>query len=252
MNKNHFSGKRILVIVPAYNEEQSISRVLGNLRRHAPFAEVLVVDDGSQDNTAAEARAGGATVLVLPFNLGIGGAMQTGYKYAQENNYDICVQYDGDGQHDASYIPLLISNLLEGSADVIIGSRYLGKNNTHQTPLVRRLGTFLFSRIISLILQQKITDATSGFRSLSKRALEICARNYPSDYPEVEILPIFHYARLKVREIPVDMKERAGGRSSITWPQAIYYMVKVVLAIFVGTLRRKEDTRYKMQDTSGK
>lgn len=226
---------RVLVIVPAYNEEANIAAVVADVRHHAPFADIVVINDGSSDGTAGRAIAAGVAVLSLPFNVGIGAAVQTGFQYAHENCYDTAIQFDGDGQHDGA----AIATLLEGleNVDVVIGSRYLGAGN-YTAPLARRSGMVVLSAIVSTIVGRRFTDTTSGFRALGRRAISLCAKTYPSDYPEVEVLPIMHRAGLKVIEVPVTMNPRQGGTSSITWARAIYYMVKVILAILIELLRK--------------
>jgi glycosyltransferase involved in cell wall biosynthesis len=228
---------KILVIIPAYNEADSIGEVIGRARTSAPGADVVVIDDGSTDATAAIAQKSGALVVSLPYNLGIGGAVQTGYVFAAEMGYDIAVQVDGDGQHDPAEIAEIVAPLLAGQADVVIGSRYI-EDRGYITPFLRRLGIFLLASIVSLIIRQRVTDTTSGFRAVNRRVIEFCAREYPRDYPEPESVVLFWRAGFRVREIPVTMNPRYGGESSITSMRSFYYMVKVLLAIFIGLLRR--------------
>jgi glycosyltransferase involved in cell wall biosynthesis len=228
---------KILVIIPAYNEADSIGEVIGRARTSAPGADVVVIDDGSTDATAAIAQEAGALVVSLPYNLGIGGAVQTGYVFAAEMGYDIAVQVDGDGQHDPAEIAEIVAPLLAGQADVVIGSRYI-EDRGYITPFLRRLGIFLLASIVSLIIRQRVTDTTSGFRAVNRRVIEFCAREYPRDYPEPESVVLFWRAGFRVREIPVTMNPRYGGESSITSMRSFYYMVKVLLAIFIGLLRR--------------
>jgi glycosyltransferase involved in cell wall biosynthesis len=228
---------KILVIIPAYNEADSIGEVIGRARPSAPGADVVVIDDGSTDATAAIAQKSGALVVSLPYNLGIGGAVQTGYVFAAEMGYDIAVQVDGDGQHDPAEIAEIVAPLLAGQADVVIGSRYI-EDRGYITPFLRRLGIFLLASIVSLIIRQRVTDTTSGFRAVNRRVIEFCAREYPRDYPEPESVVLFWRAGFRVREIPVTMNPRYGGESSITSMRSFYYMVKVLLAIFIGLLRR--------------
>ena len=230
---------RKLAIVPAYNEADIVGRVVRDIQRHAPGFHVLVVDDGSTDATAQEAQAQGATVLRHPFNVGIGGAVQSGYKYALENRYDVAAQVDGDGQHESSYLePMLHELQTEGDADMVCGSRFRGDPG-YKVPLGRRIGNRIFSVLLTLIVRQKITDPTSGFRMTNRKGIELFARDYPHDYPEVEAIVMLHAHRLRVHEVPVRMNARGYGRSSIDYPDSAYYMVKVLLAIAVGLFRRR-------------
>lgn len=231
------SELRLLVIIPAYNEEDSLGRVIRAVKKASPQADIAVINDGSTDATPQIAEAYGAIVLNLPYNLGIGSAMQTGFIYARNNSYDIAIQVDGDGQHDPSETGDLVTALLETSADVVIGSRYI-EDRGYITPKLRRLGIVILSNLISLIVGQRITDPTSGFRALNRRAIDFCASDYPFDYPEPEAVVLFRRAGLKVREIPVTMNPRYGGESSITPLRSAYYMVKVIMAIFIGLLRQ--------------
>ncbi|HET6829892.1 MAG TPA: glycosyltransferase family 2 protein [Solirubrobacterales bacterium] len=233
---------RLLAIVPAYNEEGMIARVVRDIDRHAPDFNVLVVDDGSVDSTAKEAEEAGAIVLRHPFNLGIGGAMQSGYKYALAHGYDVAVQVDGDGQHKAEYLPEMLDALHteDAEADMVYGTRFRGDPG-YKVPFGRRLGNLIFSLVLTAITRQKITDPTSGFRMVNRRGIELFARDYPHDYPEVEAILMLHNNRLRIHEVQVRMNARGFGRSSIDYPRAAYYMVKVMLALFVGLLRRRPD-----------
>ncbi|KAA0268935.1 MAG: glycosyltransferase family 2 protein [Acidobacteria bacterium] len=233
---------RLLAIVPAYNEEGMIGRVVRDIKRQAPGFNVLVVDDGSTDATVVEAEDGGAIVLRHPFNLGIGGAMQSGYKYALAHGYDVAVQVDGDGQHKPEYLPQMLAALHTGDAeaDMVYGTRFRGDPG-YRVPLGRRLGNLIFSLVLTAITRQKITDPTSGFRMVNRRGIELFARDYPHDYPEVEAILMLHNNRLRIHEVQVRMNARGFGRSSIDYPRAAYYMVKVMLALFVGLLRRRPD-----------
>jgi glycosyltransferase involved in cell wall biosynthesis len=229
--------KKILVIIPAYNEEGSVGKVIEDVRTHLSQADILIVNDGSTDRTSEKARASGATVLGLPFNLGIGGAMQAGYQYACQRGYDIAVQVDADGQHDPKEIPKLLHALAEDKVDMVIGSRFLGRSE-FKSSLMRRIGITIFSQVISMIVRQKITDPTSGFRAANRKAIQLFASNYPQDYPEPEAVVLLHQCRLKMGEIPVGMSERYSGESSITKIRSVYYMVKVLLAIFVDCFEK--------------
>jgi glycosyltransferase involved in cell wall biosynthesis len=228
-----------LAVVPAYNEAATLGRVIESLQEHAPDFDVVVIDDGSTDATSRAALARGARVLRHPFNLGIGGAVQSGFKFALENGYDYMIQVDADGQHDPSEIPTLVRAMeAEPEIDVICGSRFL-KDLQYVGPVSRRAGIHLFAWLLSRIVGQKVTDPTSGFRLYNRRAIALFARDYPHDYPEVEAVLVLHYHRLRMREVAVRMYARGGGRSSIRSGKSIYYMIKVLLAIFVGLGRAR-------------
>jgi len=231
-----------LAIVPAYNESASVADVVADLRRHAPEFDVLVVDDGSTDATSELARAAGARVLTMPFNLGIGGTVQAGYKYALEHGYDYAVQVDGDGQHDASELPKLLDHLRRHpDVDMVTGSRFVEecRDGSFRSTRSRRLGIRIFAGILSAVTGKRVTDPTSGFRMTNRRGIELFARDYPHDYPEVEAVLMVHNHRLQSAEVPVAMRARTGGVSSINASRSVYYMVKVTLAILVGLLRAR-------------
>ncbi len=227
----------ILIIVPAYNEEESLPGVVRDLRENMPSADVLVVNDGSRDATAQIARKLGVAVLDLPFNLGIGGAVQAGYLYAHQNGYDTAVQFDGDGQHLAGEIKKLIEPLVTGRADISIGSRFLSSGG-YRAPIFRMLGIRIFSFILSRILGMTVTDSTSGFRAANRRVIEYFSKTYPDDYPEAEALVLLHKMNLRLEEVAVTMRERTGGKSSITPMRSVYYMTKVLMAIFIDLLKK--------------
>jgi hypothetical protein len=230
---------RKLAIVPAYNEQGMVGRVVREIRRQAAGFDVVVVDDGSTDDTAAEAEAAGAKVLRHPFNTGIGGAMQSGFKYALRHDYDVAAQVDGDGQHKPAQLHDLLAKLHTSGdeADMVCGSRFRGDPG-YQVPFGRRIGNLIFSVVLTAITGRRITDPTSGFRMTNRRGIELFARDYPHDYPEVEAILMLHAHRLRLHEVPVRMNARGFGRSSIDYPRSAYYMVKVLLAIFVGLFRR--------------
>jgi glycosyltransferase involved in cell wall biosynthesis len=232
---------RLLAIVPAYNEDEIIARTVSEIRRFAPEFDVLVVDDGSSDDTASRAAGAGARVLRLPFNVGIGGAMQSGYMYALENGYDVAVQVDGDGQHDPRAIPQLLERLRgEPSVNMVTGSRFLQRRNGgDRSSAPRRAGIGVFARVVTLATRQRVTDPTSGFRMTDRVGIELFARDYPHDYPEVEAILLMHAHKLRSCEVPVRMRARSTGSSSISSWQPLYYMVKVLLAISVALLRAK-------------
>lgn len=233
--------RRNLAIVPAFNEAESITPTVAAIRQWAPEFDVLVVDDGSTDATAERAALGGASVLRMPFNLGIGGAMQAGYMYALERGYEIAVQVDGDGQHDPRHIPELLQHLRQDpQLNMVTGSRFLtAAAGGFQSSLPRRAGIRIFSGLVSLITGQRVTDPTSGFRMTNRRGIELFAHDYPHDYPEVEAILLMHAHRLRSCEIPVLMRPRLTGESAISSSQSVYYMVKVLLAVFVGLFRRR-------------
>jgi glycosyltransferase involved in cell wall biosynthesis len=231
---------RLLAIVPAYNESGMVGRVVRDIRRQEPPWDVLVVDDGSVDDTVARAEAAGAMVIRHPFNLGIGGAMQSGYKYALAKGYDVAVQVDGDGQHKPEYLAAMLQRLRTSGdeADMVYGTRFRGDPG-YKVPWGRRLGNLIFGVLLSMIVRQKITDPTSGFRMVNRRGIELFARDYPHDYPEVEAILMLNAHALRIHEVDVRMNARGFGKSSIDYPRSAYYMVKVLLAIFVGLLRRR-------------
>jgi glycosyltransferase involved in cell wall biosynthesis len=232
---------KLLAIVPAYNEEGAVGATVAEIHAHAPGFDVLVVDDGSTDATSRLAVEAGARVLRLPFNLGIGGAVQSGYQFALERNYDIAVQVDGDGQHDPRCLPELLEHLrMRPDLNMITGSRFLAADGDgYRSSASRRLGIRIFSRILSLVVGRPVTDPTSGLRMTDRRGIELFAHDYPHDYPEVEAVLLVHAHRLVGGEYPVRMRARETGRSSINAGQSAFYMVKVLLAVFVGLLRAR-------------
>ncbi len=229
---------RRVAIVPALNEEHTVPHVIDELRAFDPGLDVVVVDDGSTDGTAAVAAAKGAHVLRLPFNLGIGGAVQTGFRFAFEQGYDLAVRVDGDGQHDPGQLSRILEPVLRDEADIVVGSRFAAAEGGYRSTRSRRLGIRVLAAVVSRIVGQRVTDTTSGFQALNRRGIALFARDYPHDYPEVEATVMVFRHRLRLQEVPVSMRERGGGNSSITALRSIYYMVKVLLAIFVGLFRR--------------
>lgn len=227
---------KVLIIIPAYNEETAIGKVIRRIKLNMPDAHILVVNDGSIDRTSLKALKAGADVINLPFNLGIGGAVQTGYLYAKNNGYDIAVQVDGDGQHDPSYIKRLMQPVVEGRADMVIGSRYIARTS-YRSSFLRRLGIIFFSALINLITGQKVKDTTSGYRVVNRKLIEYFATKYPTDYPEVDVLVRLYKNNYKILEVPVEMQERHSGKSSITPLRSIYYMLKVSLSLIIGAIK---------------
>ena len=223
---------RALAIVPAYNEAAGIGRVLEELRREVPGWDVCVVDDGSTDGTGSIAREQGALVLRLPFNLGIGGAVQTGYLFARQHGYDVAAQIDADGQHDPRFLAGALEIVSSGGADFVVGSRYLEAGGFRST-VVRRAGSRYLSWFLRVRCGARVSDPTSGFRVAGRRAIELFAANYPSDYPEPEAIALATRAGLAVREIPVAMRTRQHGRSSIGAGRTLYYLIKVSLALLL-------------------
>ena len=234
------SNARKLAVVPAYNEAACVGEVIRELRRSAPSFDPLVVDDGSTDNTPAVAAEAGARVVRHPFNLGIGGAVQTGFTFAQQHGYEYLVQVDGDRQHDPGEIRRLECAMAESDVDMVCGSRFLAEDHKYPAPVSRRTGIHLFAFLLSKIVGQRVSDPTSGFRLYNRRAIGVFARDYPHDYPEVEAVLMVHAHRLRMREVPVRMYARGGGVSSLQGTgKSTYYMVKVLLALMVGLARRR-------------
>jgi glycosyltransferase involved in cell wall biosynthesis len=230
-----------LLILPAHNEASNLPRVIPEARAAAPGYDLLVIDDGSRDATAAVAASLGAEVVTLPVNLGYGGAVQTGFRYAVEHGYDLAVVMDADGQHDPAGIHLLAEAVLSGQADVAVGSRFRGRMAYHQ-PWIKRVGMRLFAWTVSRITQREVTDPTSGFQALNRDALRFCAYdNYPVDYPDADTLLALHYAGFRVVEVPVTMRERLSGVSMHSGWKPFYYVLKMWLAISMVLLREKTD-----------
>jgi hypothetical protein len=230
--------KKTVAVVPAWNEAGAIGRVVDGILAFDPTIDVVVVDDASTDGTADVARAHGATVLRLPFNVGIGGAVQTGFKYALAGDYDLALRLDGDGQHDPAELPKLVDPIERGEADLVIGSRFVDESGTYRPPFARRMGIRVFARLVSLLGGQRVTDTTSGFIALDRVGIELFAREYPHDYPEVEATLVALRSGLRLAQVQVEMRERETGTSSITFVRSLYYMVKVMLALLVASLRR--------------
>lgn len=223
---------KILIIIPAYNEQENIEKTIQDVESHVPEADYIVINDCSNDDTREILKKAHASYLDLPVNLGIGGGVQTGYRYALEQDYDIAVQFDGDGQHDASYIKDLIAPIEDGQADVAIGSRFV-KNEGFQSSVMRRLGIRFLSGLIYLLCGVKVKDVTSGMRAVNQKMIERFAQNYAQDYPEPEAILFSGLIRARITEVPVQMRERQGGTSSINAVRSMYYMVKVSIALII-------------------
>lgn len=230
-----------LVIIPCYNEEMAIGKLLTEMKGICLpsniSVDILVVNDSSLDHTSSIAKEFGASVIDLPINLGIGGAMQTGFIYAQKNNYDFAVQMDGDGQHPPSELIKLINQFVLTHSNIVIGSRFVLKQG-FQSSVLRRIGIAYFHYLTFMFTRKSIYDITSGFRLYDKQTIQIIALNYPDDYPEPESLIIFSRAGLSVEEVPVVMRERQGGKSSIRNFSQLYYMAKVTIAMFFSNIRK--------------
>lgn len=227
-----------LIIIPAYNEGKNILKLIEDIKKNASDYDYIIIDDGSLDDTKKVCKENNLNYVSLPQNLGIGGAMQTGYKYAKENEYDVAIQIDGDGQHDISYLDSLVEKLNEG-CDICIGSRYINKEG-FQSSFMRRLGKNILSIWLKILTGKRITDPTSGFRACSKRVIDVFARNYPYDYPEPETIVKLLNNGFKVIEVPVIMRKRQEGKSSITPIKSIKYMVKVIISMTFAKLEGKE------------
>ena len=226
----------LLVVIPAFNEEASVGDVVRAVRSVLPGTPVVVVDDGSVDGTSEVARQAGAELLRLPHHLGLGGAVQTGYRFAFEHGYQCVVRVDSDGQHNPSQIPLLLEKLRSGEVDMVTGSRFLAANG-YPVQAVRRLGGLIFSAVLYPILGKRITDPTSGFAAVNRRALEIFSRSFPLEYPEIEALVVLQRKALRFCEVPVKMFPRRAGRSTIGSLQAVYYMFRVLLGVLVNIIK---------------
>ncbi len=230
----------LAIIIPAYNEEKSISNVVNDVLATSLYKEfqvsVIVVNDCSTDATALIINSLNCVSLHLPVNLGIGGAMQTGFKYALENDFDYAVQVDGDGQHPSVEIPTLVSELIKYNLDIIIGSRFI-THKGFQSSFIRRAGIVWFSLLLKILTGQRIYDCTSGFRVLNRKSLELVCETYPDEYPEPESIILFAKNKIKIGELPVSMSERQGGVSSIGFFSSIYYMWKVTLGIIFTFIR---------------
>lgn len=236
-NTEKRNNMRGLVIIPAYNEEKSIEKTVRDIEKNAPDFDYVIVNDGSTDETLNIAKKNRFNIISLPVNLGIGGAVQTGYRYAKKYGYDYAVQVDGDGQHDPAFLEEMLYYCVKNKVNMVIGSRYLRKEG-FQSSKIRRVGISYFSGLISFFTKQKITDPTSGLRMGDRKIIELFSEEYPKDYPKPETIVSAINHKLVVKEIPVVMRERMEGESSITPRKSIYYMVKVSIAIFIEAMRK--------------
>ena len=231
---------KVVVLIPAFNESARIAGVITGVRAVCPEFDILVINDGSKDDTADAARAAGATVVSHPFNLGYGVAIQTGYKYALRHGYDFLVQIDGDGQHDPAYIPQMLAPVLAGETDFALGSRFLGVES-YEPSLARRLGMSFFRMLISRLVGQRITDTTSGYQAFNRQVIGyFTSEVFPCDYPDADMLLTLHRAGFRITEVPVRMHANASGKSMHSGLKPFYYIFKMVLSIFVTLLRKKE------------
>ena len=232
---------KILLIIPAYNEEENVLKVYNTIKDYNKNAEnkldYVFINDGSKDNTLKLLQENNINHVNLIHNLGIGGAVQTGYKYAFKNNYDIAIQFDGDGQHDINYVQKICQPIIDGQVNMCIGTRYLDKSSSEfQSTFMRRLGKNIISFLIKLLCKKKITDPTSGFRAVDKKVIEIFAHDYPTEYPEPESTVKIVNSGYKVTEVPVSMNERTGGKSSINIWKSVDYMIKVSFAVILDSI----------------
>jgi glycosyltransferase involved in cell wall biosynthesis len=235
---------RLLVIIPAFNEEGAVGRVVREVRAAVPGVPVVVIDDCSADGTIAAARDAGARVLSLPHHLGLGGCVQAGYKLAYELNYDYVIRVDGDGQHDPGDIPRVFQALRETGCEMVIGSRFIEQNGSRATP-VRSLGIRFFRMVLRPVLGRPVHDPTSGFVGVNRKALQVFSKSFPLEYPEIEALVVLQRKAFRFAEVPCHMRPRTTGRSSITAVRSIYYIAHVLLGVFVNILKYERRARRK-------
>ena len=232
---------KVLLIIPAYNEEKNILNTVNQIINYGSNLDYIVINDGSKDNTLKVLRENNIKHINLIENLGIGGAVQTGYKYAYEKGYDIAIQFDGDGQHDVNFVKKICEPIINKECDICIGSRYLDNTTSKfKSTFMRRLGKNIISFILKICIHQKITDPTSGFRAANKNVIKLFSEDYPTDYPEPESLVKVIKENYKISEVPVSMNERKEGQSSIHAWKSVNYMVKVSLAIIIDSLNKKK------------
>jgi glycosyltransferase involved in cell wall biosynthesis len=239
----HANGpESLLVIVPAFNEEGAIADVVRGIQRNVPGVPVLVIDDCSADATIPLARAAGAEVLALPHHLGLGGCVQAGYKLAHELGFEYVIRVDGDGQHDSRDIPRVLERLKQSQCEMVIGSRFVAENGSRAS-LLRSVGIRFFRAVLRPILGKPVHDPTSGFVGVNRKALEVFSRSFPLEYPEIEALVVLQRRRFRFEEVPVKMRPRVTGRSSITPAKSLYYITHVLLGVFVNVLKYDRTAR---------
>ena len=238
-------GKEVLLLIPAYNEEARIESVIRGVKETHSFLEVVVVDDGSSDGTRMRALEAGAHVISHPYNLGYGVALQTGYRYALREGYELLAQMDGDGQHDPAHIRPLLDKVQRGETDLAIGSRFLETRATdrcrlpYRASLARRCGMWLFGMIASLIIKQKVTDPTSGYQAMNRKVLEwVSSDKFPWDYPDADVIIMLHRAGFRIQEVPVQMYENQDKKSMHSGWKPLYYVFKMLLSILVTLMRK--------------
>ena len=237
------TSAKILTIIPAFNEGKSIAQVIASVKENIPYCDILVINDGSSDSTAVLAKAAGAKVIHLPFNMGYGIALQTGYKCALEKGYHYIVQLDGDGQHDPRYIKELLEVVTSGKADVAIGSRFLknNRNYTYRAGWIKKTGIALFASITSIIIRQRVSDPTSGYQAINRKAATFYAsESYPCDYPDADVIIMLHRSGFQIKEIPVVMHQNRNKKSMHSGMKPFYYVFKMFLSILLTLLRKKE------------
>ncbi|TDF97092.1 glycosyltransferase family 2 protein [Paenibacillus piri] len=231
--------EKILIVIPAFNEQNNISKVIWDVRQHIPNSDILVINDCSLDATSVNARmSNGVKVVDLPYNLGIGGAVQTGFKYAHAHGYPYMVQIDGDGQHIPQEVGKLVNAMARSGCDMVIGSRFLDIRS-YRTTWSRRLGIKVFDLLFRLLIQTKVTDSTSGFRIYNRKSIQLLSKYYPEDYPEPDAIILLKKHGLRISEVGVEMRPREHGSSSITPIKSPYYMAKVILSIFFSYIRTR-------------
>lgn len=245
-HRNSEPAVNAIVLIPAFNEEGNIGEVVADVLQQTPPYDVLVVNDGSSDDTASAARRAGAKVLDLPCNLGVGGAIQAGFRYALENGYDYAIRCDGDGQHPAAGIQALVDGMQSNETDLVVGSRFRG-NGTYKSAAVRYAGILVLSWFLSLICRKRVTDPTSGFQMLNRPLIAFWAHSYPMDYPEPEAIALMRRQGYSYIEVPAEFRERLSGRSSIGGWDTLYYVFKVFLALIVDRAR-PADPQYQREN----